>query len=132
MSRVIRFALCALVVITIAATLTAQSPIRYVYDELGRLVGVIDANGDAAIYQYDAVGNLLSITRKTATQVSIIDFTPNDGPIGQTVTIYGTGFSATPSSNTVTFNGTSASITSASTTSLVVTVPSGATTGRSA
>ena len=129
MSRVIRFALSALLVITIAATLTAQSPIRYVYDELGRLVGVIDANGDAAVYQYDAVGNLLSITRKSATQVSIIDFTPNGGPIGQTVTIYGTGFSATPSSNTVTFNGTSASITSASTTALTVTVPSGATTG---
>jgi YD repeat-containing protein len=113
----------------LAATLTAQNPIRYVYDELGRLVGVIDTNGDAAVYQYDAVGNLLSITRTSASQVSIIDFAPNDGPIGQTVTIYGTGFSATAGSNTVTFNGTSASITSASTTALTVTVPSGATTG---
>jgi YD repeat-containing protein len=129
MARAVRSVLLALGVLTLAATLTAQSPIRYVYDELGRLVGVIDTNGDAAVYQYDAVGNLLSITRTSATQVSIIDFTPNDGPIGQTVTIYGTGFSATASSNTVSFNGTSASITSASTTALVVTVPSGATTG---
>jgi YD repeat-containing protein len=109
--------------------LTAQSPIRYIYDELGRLVGVIDAAGDAAVYHYDAVGNLLSITRSTPTQVNVIEFTPDAGPVGQSVTIYGTGFSATVGQNTVTFNGTSASIASASTTHLVVTVPGGATTG---
>jgi YD repeat-containing protein len=100
-----------------------------VYDEAGRLVGVIDPSGDAAAYHYDSVGNLLGITRATSSQVSIIEITPDAGPIGQTVTIYGTGFSATPSSNSVSFNGTSASITSASTTSLVVSVPGGATTG---
>ncbi len=106
-----------------------SGPIRYVYDELGRLVGVIAANGDAATYQYDAVGNLLSITRTASTQVSVFEVTPDAGPIGQTVTIYGTGFSSTPSSNTVTVNGTAASITSASPNVLVITVPSGATTG---
>ena len=115
------------IILTLAAS--AQSPVRYVYDESGRLVGVIDTNGDAAAYNYDAVGNLLSITRSTATQVRILEFTPNAGPIGQTVTIHGTGFGATAGQNTVTFNGTSASISSASTNTLVVTVPSGATTG---
>jgi len=109
--------------------LTAQNPIRYVYDELGRLVGVIDAAGDAAVYHYDAVGNLLSITRSTPTQVNVIEFTPDTGPVGQSVTIYGTGFSGTANQNTVTFNGTAASITSAAATQLVVTVPVGATTG---
>ena len=93
------------------------------------LVGVIDPSGDAAAYHYDAVGNLLSITRSTSTTVAIIEVTPDAGAIGHSVTIYGTGFSATSGQNTVTFNGTSASITSASTTQLVVTVPSGATTG---
>jgi len=115
--------------IAFAVALTAQSPVRYIYDELGRLVGVIDPSGNAAAYHYDAVGNLLSITRSTPTTVAIIEVTPDGGPGGQTVTIYGTGFSATVGQNTVTFNGTSASIASASTTQLVVTVPGGATTG---
>src|SRR5581483_6408757 len=46
-----------------------------------------------------------------------------------TVTLVGTGYSATASQNTVTFNGTAATVTSATTTQLVVTVPTGATTG---
>ena len=122
--------LCVVCLSVFAASLAAQSgTIRYIYDELGRLAGVIDGNGDAAVYHYDAVGNLLSITRSTSTQVEIIDFTPDSGPSGHSVTIYGTGFSATPGSNTVTFNGTSATVTTASTTHLVVSVPSGATTG---
>ena len=129
MARARHVALSLLGVITFAAALTAQSPIRYIYDELGRLVGVIDASGNAAVYHYDAVGNLLSITRSTSTEVNVIEFTPDAGPIGQSVTIYGTGFSATANQNTVTFNGTSATVSTASTTQLVVTVPGGATTG---
>jgi YD repeat-containing protein len=109
-------------------SLSAQG-VRYIYDESGRLVGAIDPAGDAAAYNYDAVGNLLSITRSTSTQVKILEFTPNIGPIGQTVTIHGTGFSATPGSNTVTFNGTSTTVSSATVNKLVVTVPVGATTG---
>jgi YD repeat-containing protein len=117
-------------VLALAASLFAQGgTIRYIYDELGRLVGVIDASGNAAAYHYDAVGNLLSITRTISTEVAIIEFTPDAGPIGQTVTIDGTGFSATPGQNTVTFNGTAASVSSATTTRLVVTVPASATTG---
>lgn len=118
-----------LLLLTLTTPLSAQTPIRYIYDALGRLVGVIDANGDAAEYHYDAVGNLLSLTRSSPTQVNIIDFAPDAGPIGQSVAIQGTGFSATPGSNTVTFNGTAATVSAATTTSLTVTVPVGATTG---
>jgi YD repeat-containing protein len=126
----LRFAaLVSLLCCGLVALPSAQSGVRYIYDESGRLVGVIDPAGDAATYSYDAVGNLLSITRSTSTQVKVLEFTPNLGPIGQTVTIYGTGFSATPASNTVTFNGTSATVSSATANSLVVTVPVGATTG---
>ena len=107
----------------------AQTGISYVYDELGRLVAVIDPSGDTARYSYDAVGNLLSISRYSSSTISIIHFTPKKGPVGTTVTIYGTSFSSTASQNTVTFNGVTATITSASTTKLVTTVPSGATTG---
>lgn len=53
----------------------AQQNVNYIYDELGRLVGVIDPSGNAAAYHYDAVGNLLSISRDAASQVSIIEFT---------------------------------------------------------
>ncbi len=106
-----------------------SSPIRYVYDDLGRLTAVIDQNGDAATYHYDAVGNLTGITRTSAGSVAIFGFTPSGAPIGSSVTLSGVGFSATPGQNTVSFNGTTASVTSASATSLVATVPSGATSG---
>src|SRR5262249_28003653 len=85
--------------------------------------------GDTATYNYDAVGNLTSITRQNSTALSVVEFSPNSGPIGTTVTIYGTGFSATANQNTVTFNGTVATVNSATATQLVATVPSGATTG---
>jgi YD repeat-containing protein len=61
-----------------------------VYDELGRLAAVIASNGDAATYNYDAVGNLTGIVRTTSTQVSIIAFSPTGGAVGQTVTVHGT------------------------------------------
>ena len=37
----------------------AAAPIQYLYDELGRVTGVIDAAGTAATYSYDAAGNIL-------------------------------------------------------------------------
>ena len=103
--------------------------IVYHYDRLGRLIAVVDPASDTAVYNYDAVGNLLSITRHTSSSVAVIGFDPPSGPIGATVRIQGTGFSATPAQNTVTFNGVTATVSSASATQLVVTVPSGATTG---
>ncbi|MGH7265475.1 MAG: IPT/TIG domain-containing protein, partial [Candidatus Rokuibacteriota bacterium] len=107
----------------------AAADIVYHYDELGRLRAVVDHSGESAEYTYDATGNVLSIIRRPAGAVAIIEFTPKRGPVGTQVTVSGTGFSATPGSNTVTFNGVTASVTSASTTQLVVTVPTGATTG---
>lgn len=42
--------------------LHAQEPkIRYTYDDLGRLKQVIDQAGNVRTYNYDAVGNILSI-----------------------------------------------------------------------
>src|SRR5689334_5659266 len=51
-------------VLCLCASLAAQSPIQYVYDEIGRLIAVIDRSGDTATYTYDAVGNILSIGRQ--------------------------------------------------------------------
>jgi YD repeat-containing protein len=66
----------------LVASPSAQSGVRYIYDESGRLVGVIDPAGDAAAYNYDATGNLLSITRSTSTQVKVLEFTRTTTPIG--------------------------------------------------
>ncbi len=104
---------------------------RYIYDELGRLHAEVDDQGNVAIYDYDAVGNLLSITRRDATQtgVSITFFSPEKGPEETEVTIFGAGFSPTPTDNQVTFNGTAAQVLSSTPTEIVTRVPSGATTG---
>jgi RHS repeat-associated protein len=112
-----------------AVAASQSNPITYVHDELGRLRAVIDPTAGAAVYSYDAAGNLLSISRQSATATSIIDFDPKSGPVGTSVTIYGTGFSPTAGENTVTFNGTTAAVASATSTAIVATVPSGASTG---
>jgi YD repeat-containing protein len=106
----------------------AAAPVTYVYDENGRLVSVVGA-AETVTYNYDPVGNILSVTRQNSTLPSILEFTPNSGPVGSTVTIYGTGFSTTASQNTVKFNGVAASVSSATATQIVTSVPAGATTG---
>jgi len=60
----------------------------------------------------------------------ITAFSPVSANVGAAVTISGINFNTTPSNNMVTFNGVSAVVTSATTTSLTVTVPNGATTGK--
>ncbi len=69
---------------------TPASGVSYVYDELGRLVAVVDPASDTATYSYDAVGNLVSISRQSSSVVSILEFAPNGGREGDTVRISGT------------------------------------------
>lgn len=61
---------------------------------------------------------------------AITSFSPVSGPVGASVTITGTNFSTTPSDQVVKFNGTAATVTNATSTSLTVTVPADATTGK--
>jgi len=65
-----------------------------------------------------------------STLVTISDFNPKSGSAGTTVTITGTNFSTTPGNNIVRFNNRQATVTSSTTTSIVATVPDGATTGK--
>jgi trimeric autotransporter adhesin len=58
------------------ASVGSAQEVRYVYDDFNRLVGVIDPSGAAAQYTYDAVGNVLAITRYSAGQVAILGFSP--------------------------------------------------------
>ena len=110
-------------------SLVDVGPITNIYDELGRLVAVIDPAGDTVSYSYDAAGNVLSIARSLSSQLSVLEFSPNKAPVGSPVTIYGTGFSATPSENVVKFNGVVAVVSSSTATQISTTVPVGATTG---
>jgi YD repeat-containing protein len=119
----------ALTLLATSVLSSSAGDISYVYDNLGRVIAVIDPATDTAVYAYDAVGNLTGITRQASSTLAIFQFTPSSGPVGTNVTIYGTGFSTTPASNTVKFNGTTATVLTATTTVLMTTVPSGATTG---
>jgi YD repeat-containing protein len=103
---------------------------QYLYDDLGRLRAVIDASGNAAIYSYDAVGNLLSITRHGAGEVTILSISPTQGAVDTEVVIQGIGFSALSVQNQVRFGGgAQAVVSSASPTEITAIVPDGAHTG---
>jgi YD repeat-containing protein len=114
---------------TVNFSLSGQSVITYDYDELGRLVGAADSLGDAAGYSYDAVGNVLAISRNHSNQTAILYFTPQSGPVGTIVTISGTGFSTNSSQDTVVFHGTNATVNSATPTQILTSVPTAATSG---
>src|SRR5260221_7565565 len=129
----------ALVVIVslVASYLVVQAPAAeattpsytYAHDDDGRLVAVIDPATEAAVYHYDALGNITSITRQSSAVLSIIEFTPRSTFVGSKVTIYGTSFSATPSQDIVKFGSAQATVNTASSTTLVATVPSAASNG---
>lgn len=61
---------------------------------------------------------------------TVTSFSPTSGTEGTTVTITGTNFNTVMSENVVMFNGTAAAITEATSTTLTVTVPAGASTGK--
>ena len=65
----------------------------------------------------------------TAPTLTITNLLPLSGSVGSLVNIGGTNFGASQGTSTVTFNGTPASVTSWNATGIIVTVPSGATTG---
>jgi large repetitive protein len=81
-------------------------------------------------YTRDAAGNITAISRMSAPGFAITGFSPMSGKEGAVVTIYGTGFSATPQDNVVKFNGATASVSASAAGSISTTVPAGATTGR--
>lgn len=100
---------------------------RYIYDENGRLHVVVTPAGEAAVYEYDPAGNITAIRRLDANAFELFSFAPSSGVPGDHVTIYGVGLSS--GVNSVSFNGVNAQIVESNSVKLVVTVPTGATTG---
>lgn len=125
--------IACLVFVNVVLPIAAQTntSFQYFYDDLGQLTKVVDSTGTVVEYVYDPVGNILQIKRSTvaAGSLAIFNFTPQRGGLGETVTLEGQGFGATPADNSVQFNGTAATVISATPTILTVTVPAAATTG---
>jgi YD repeat-containing protein len=92
-SKVLTVVACALVLSVLAPTFGGADQAQYIYDDLGRLAKVIDGQGKVATYTYDAVGNLLSITRNTGGvgAPTITSLTPNTGNAGASVNVSLTG-----------------------------------------
>lgn len=115
----------------LALSAQAQSvTTQYVYDENGRLKAVIAPNGETAVYEYDAAGNIGSIIRQNNPIVSLSGFIPNQEFVGNEITIQGTGFIADAEQNQVTFNGVPAVVTFAAVNELRAVVPASATAGK--
>ena len=96
-SRILSVVACALMLCVLVPALTVADQAQYIYDDLGRLTQVIDGQGNVATYTYDAVGNLLSITRNTGGvgAPTIAAITPNTGNAGASVTVSLTGTNLT-------------------------------------
>lgn len=93
------------------------------------IVRAFDTSNQLAANSNQATFTLATVTAPPTTP-TISSFTPSSGIVGTSVTISGTNFSSTLSSNIVKFNGTTASLSSGSATQLIATVPSGASTGK--
>lgn len=100
LSRVLTIVACLLMLCASVPTQTTADQAQYIYDDLGRLSQVIDGQGNVATYNYDAVGNLLSITRNTGGvgAPTVTAFTPNTGNAGETVNVSLTGTNLTGAS----------------------------------
>ncbi len=102
--------------------IAGSRPYGSVISEGGFLYGMANQGGTndtGVIFRY-AIG--VSVP-------TIASFTPTSGPVGTTVTITGTNFSNTTANNIIQFNGTTAVVTASTTTSIITSVPIGATTG---
>ena len=125
-------ALLVVCAVLVPTKLLAQASIYYVYDSLNRLVAVVDQQGSAATYTYDAVGNILRIDRFEPTGppggVAISLFAPSAGVVGTTVQVFGRGFAAGIAQNSLFFGERVATLVAAAPNRLVAAVPPGATT----
>lgn len=104
---------------------------QYLYDDQGRLTSVSDSTGATAVYNYDPVGNLLSIDRLTppGSGIGIYLVNPITGSVTELCRLQGYGFDPVAPNNVVKFNGVTAAVSSATAYTLTVIVPVGASTG---
>jgi YD repeat-containing protein len=89
-----QFTLLVVLIATLLVPSVCHADIVFLYDKLGRLVRAIRPDGEAATWHYDAVGNILRITRESGMpqtpQVTAVS--PSGGGRGTIATITITGF----------------------------------------
>lgn len=119
--------LLLLLVCIISTSAQQGGTTQYFYDDNGRLYAVVAPNGETAIYEYDATGNILAIRRLPAGTLTLFSFNPHEGVPGDRVTFLGSGFAT--GQTTVFFNGMTAQVLESSATHVIAVVPDGATTG---
>lgn len=107
----------------------SASGVQYVYDPAGNLVQKIAADGSSAEYIYNSTGQLIETRMLSAGTLAATGFSTNNATPGSTITIYGSGFSSTPSANQVYLNGVAVTVVSATANSLTILIPAGATSG---
>jgi hypothetical protein len=89
--------------------------------------GATDGNVNLKVRGATVTGPVFTVEEEPAATITAID--PTSGPVGTEVTITGTGFGDGIDDHTVEFNGTQATIASVTDEEIVVSVPSGASTG---
>ncbi|MFC7420822.1 IPT/TIG domain-containing protein [Iodobacter arcticus] len=130
MGKLVRKVAISLMFSVLAGGVSADT-VQYDYDAGSRLQQVVRSAGDLANYTYDDAGSLLSVKSGTvANSLSLNYLEPSQAPIGNVITIQGSGFSSVAAQNSVIFNGVSALVQAASNRFLTVVVPVGATTGK--
>jgi IPT/TIG domain len=107
---------------------TAGSPTNWSATSIVVPVPVGATTGNVVVTVGGAPSNGVNFTVAISSP-SITTLNPNSGIVGTSVTITGTNFGATQGTSTIKFNGTTATPTGWSATSIVVPVPTGATTG---
>ncbi len=82
----------ALVVTSVAAGLWSGADrasvadartVRYVYDDVGRLLAMSDPSTDTAVYRYDPGGNMVAIERRPSAELSVIGISPGEAAPGE-------------------------------------------------
>jgi YD repeat-containing protein len=101
---------------------------NFIYDKNGRLTGVISGT-EAAKYNYDPAGNILSVDRVVAPALSVLGFSPSSVEVGSNFVIRGTGFGSFTSGGEVRLNGSLLPVVGISPTQLTVTAPGAPTSG---
>jgi hypothetical protein len=113
---------------TIAFNGTVATPTTWSATSIGVPVPAGATTGNIVVTVGGVASNGVTFTIATLTP-NVTNLAPTSGPVGRLVTVTGTNFGATKGTSTVAFNGTAATPTTWSATSIVVSVPAGATTG---
>jgi len=113
-----------------AVTIGGVAALSFVADSAGHITAVAGSGGTGVITVTTPTANCSSAASFTYYYPpAVTSFTPLTGPVGATITIYGSHFSPTAAENAVYFGTVQATVLSAGPGPLKVTVPAGATYG---